>query len=65
MEYKYLEDTAKQSIDEAKRVKGPIFMMVDGFITDKEALHLRDMLWYARDSGVEIVMVPKGKGGRN
>lgn len=59
--YLFLEKTAKKAIDESKKQGATILMMVDGFITDKEALHLRDMLWYARNKGVEIIFVPNEK----
>jgi hypothetical protein len=62
-EYKYLEPQAKKAIDMGRKKKAGILMMVDGYISDEEALILRDMLWYARDNGVEIRMIPKPKGG--
>lgn len=58
--YKHLEPKAKKAIDHAKKQDSTgILMMVDGFITDEEALILRDMLWYARNNGVVVKMVPK------
>lgn len=58
--YQHLEPTAKAVIDAAAKesYRTGILMMVDGFISDKEAKHLRDMLWYARDNGVEVRFVP-------
>lgn len=57
--YKYLEKKAKKAIDNCVKNKAVLLMMVDGFITDQEALHLRDLLWYARDNKVEVNFVPK------
>ncbi len=56
--YKNLEPEAKEKIDEARDREGNILTMVDGFITNKEALILRDILWYARNNGVPITFVP-------
>jgi len=61
MKYKELELKAKEAIDTAKKEKAIILMMVDGFQTDKEAFMLRDLMWYARDNGVEIRVIPKKK----
>lgn len=65
MKYTRLEPIAKLAIDACKKANKNrwydpthLMMMVDWFITDDEALILRDMLWYARDNGVEIHMVP-------
>ena len=57
MKYKYLENTAKKTILYAKNNKIPVLMTIDGFKTDKEALHLRDMLWFAKESEVEIMFI--------
>lgn len=55
-----LEPEAKKAIDFAKKTpECGLVMMVDGFITDREALLLRDLLWYARFNGVEVHFVPK------
>lgn len=56
--YPFLEKVAKTAIDEAKKESAEIFMMVDWFQTPQEALHLMDMLWYARDNGVVIRFIP-------
>lgn len=56
--YKHLEPVAKAAIDAAKAINGPVLMMIDGYKTDNEALILKDLLWYARDNGVEVIMVP-------
>lgn len=57
--YKYLEPKAKKVINSAKKSKAIVLMMIDGFQTDVEALYLRDMLWYARDCGVVVEIIPK------
>jgi len=59
--YKYLEPQAKKCINEAKRINADVIMMVVGFITDTEALNLRDMLWYACDNEVMVLMIPASK----
>lgn len=57
--YSHLEPTAKSAVVAArKHGNAVILMMVDGFISDQEALHLRDMLWFARDNYVEVRFVP-------
>jgi len=58
MTYERLEPEAKRMIDEASWNDIQVMMMVDWFQTDDEALILRDMLWYARDKGVTIQLVP-------
>lgn len=50
----YLEPGMKMAIDNAKGQNADIVMMVDGFITDREALILRDALWYARSNGIVV-----------
>lgn len=58
--YPMLEKGAKAAIDYAKKEKGGICITtVDGFLSDQEATHLRDLLWYARDNGVEVDFVPE------
>lgn len=59
MNYKHLEKGAKKAIDCAKKNKCIVLMMVDGFISDNEALILRDLLWYARNNNVEVTFVVK------
>ncbi len=60
MTYERLEPKAKEMIDKASIDKPEmVVMMVDWFQTDDEALILRDMLWYARDNGVTITIIPK------
>lgn len=59
--YKYLEDKSKETIDYANKENTCILMTVDGYITDLEALILRDFLWYAKDKGVDVIMVPSTK----
>lgn len=54
-----LEPVAKKAVDEAKKENALIVMCVDGFQTDEEALHLRDLLWYARDNNVDVTFVSK------
>ena len=56
--YIYLEKDAKKCVDESKKGNKKILTTVDGWITDKEALILRDFLWYARDNNVEVIFVP-------
>lgn len=58
MKLNNLEPQAKSAVDYCVKYKAKMVMMVDGFITDKEALYLRDLLWYARNKGVEVTMVP-------
>jgi len=53
-----LEQGMVSVINEAKRGNHIILMNVDGFITDTEAVYLRDMLWYAKKNGVVIEFVP-------
>jgi hypothetical protein len=48
-------------IDEAKKDDILCMMMVDWFQTDDEALILKDLLWYARDNWVPILMTPEPK----
>lgn len=54
MSKSYLEPEAKKCIDSAKKDNAVVVLMVDGYKTNKEALILRDLLWYARDNGVEV-----------
>jgi hypothetical protein len=58
--YLFLEPMAKKAVDECrkKKLKGGILMMIDGFVSAGEAMTLRDMLWYARDNGVEVRFIP-------
>lgn len=56
---KYLEQDAYEAIEDAVKHKSGVLMMIDGFRTDDEALCLRDMLWYARNRGVEVIFVPE------
>jgi len=57
MKYKNLEAKVKEAVIYSKRKEAKIVTTVDGYITDDEALKLRDFLWYARDNGVEVVFV--------
>lgn len=57
--YSHLEEKAKKAINAAANIGAKIVMMVDGYITDEEALNLRDFLWYARDNGVTVELCPK------
>ncbi len=59
--YPRLEPEAKRMIDEAKKDDILCMMMVDWFQTDDEALILKDLLWYARDNWVPILMTPEPK----
>lgn len=61
MTYERLEPTAKEMIDEASQKDVQVMMMVDWFQTADEALILRDMLWYARDKGVTVILIPNTK----
>ena len=54
-----LETFAKKAVDSIKEKDTVLVTAVDGYISDKEALHLRDFPWYARDNGVVIHFVPK------
>ena len=54
-----LEPVAKKAIDDCIKKDARLLMMVDGFISDAEALLLRDMLWYARLKGVMVIFAPK------
>ena len=54
-----VEKIAKEAIDGAKEKNAILIMMVDGFQNESEALYLRDMLWYARNKGVEVRFIPK------
>lgn len=60
-----VEPIAKEAIDEAKKHKAIVATCIDGYVTDKEAILLKDLLWYARDNGVVVHFVPleneKGK----
>lgn len=56
-----VEKFAKKAIDECKKQKVTMITCVDGFQTESEALYLRDMLWYARNNGVEVIFVPEVK----
>lgn len=55
----YLEKIAKKAIDSCVKEKAKLLMCVDGFQTPEEALHLKALLWYAREKGVEVTFVPK------
>lgn len=57
--YEFLGVDQKNAVDKANETSSDLFMMVDGFQTLPEALMLRDMLWYARDNGVQVVFVAK------
>ena len=58
--YIYLEEDAKKMIDDCKlngfgiKDSTSILMTIGGFISDLEALHLRDLLWYASDNGMNV-----------
>lgn len=56
--YPFLEPIAKKAIDEASWKDIEIFMTIDGYQTPVEAIHLMDMLWYARDNGVTVRFIP-------
>jgi len=56
-----VEKIAKKAIDDSKKNDAVLLMMVDGFQTESEALYLRDMLWYARNEGVEVRFIPAKK----
>lgn len=56
--YPFLEPVAKKAIDEATGKDIEIFMMIDGYQTPVEAIHLMDMLWYARDNWVTVRFIP-------
>lgn len=58
MKTTHLEKGAKEAVRRAKKAGANIIMMVDGFITDEEALALRDLLWHARDNGVVVTFTP-------
>lgn len=55
------ERGARAAIDAVANGSADILlMMVDGFITDEEAKHLRNLLWYARQRNVAVQFVPAG-----
>ena len=58
MEYKHLENLARTTVDACAKKRAVLITAVDGFPTDQDALCLRDMLCYARDKGVEVILVP-------
>ena len=53
-----VEPRFKEACKAAKKEESIILTCVDGFITDAEALILRDALWYARNEGVSVQFVP-------
>lgn len=53
-----IEPIAKKAIDEAKKQKAIVITCINGFQTESEALFLRDMLWYAKNKGVEVRFMP-------
>ena len=57
--YKYLEPEAKKAIDLCAENKSILLSHIGGFMTDKEARILKDMLWYAYHSSVEVRFIPK------
>ncbi|MDD4410844.1 MAG: hypothetical protein PHE32_04025 [Candidatus Shapirobacteria bacterium] len=57
--YPYLDEKLKETVDFAIKNKANIVSCVDGYISGKEALILKDFLWYARDNGITVVFVPK------
>lgn len=58
MEYPHLEPEAKAGIDRAREEKIDYFVFMPvGFKTDEEALILKDLIWYAYNNGVTI-MIP-------
>lgn len=58
MKYDFMTPVQKETVDTAKADNFLVMMMVDGFQTIEEAVMLRDMLWYARDNGVEVHFIP-------
>lgn len=57
----HLERVAKEAIDMAAKQGAILLVMIDGFQTDKEALILRDLLWYARLEEVIVQFMSPGK----
>lgn len=49
---------AKEAVDYAVNNGKLILMMVDGYQTKQEAIYLVNLLWYARDKGVEVRIIP-------
>ncbi len=57
-----LEPIAKQAVDSVVDGHCDILLTtIGGFQSDAEAVHLRDMLWYASDKGVVVQFVPLTK----
>lgn len=56
-----VEKIAKKAVDECKKNNAVLVTCVDGYQTESESLYLRDMLWYARNKGVEVIFVPNEK----
>jgi len=54
-----VEKIAKKAINESKKRGAILFMCIDGFQTESEAMYLRDMLWYASKKGVQVTFIPK------
>jgi len=53
--YKHLELKAKEAVNFAKKNGCLMLTCIDGFITDDEALKLRDLLWYAKSKKVAVM----------
>lgn len=58
-EYPHLEPVAKQAVDATRDEADVLLTHIGGFITDEEALKLRDLLWYAYDNNVAVTFAPK------
>lgn len=58
--YEHLEAKAKEAVDRAKSfsaIEARVITNIDWYRTDEEALMLRDMLWYAKYNGVNVVFI--------